>query len=184
MMEIKQGDIVTLQFDNLVSSNTFIVNLVSGDNVFLFHPLVPEILVMAKSNQLNSVQANLKDSSERCLDFAKNNKQYLDYNTVADLEALCMYFVLKRKLTPRQKHHLSSMCGKIAATKLNDNIQEAMNCVKKNEGLLDEFNDMWYRKFNGLFSGRIQITSSKQRDAIFNIAGFILAELETPTVSK
>lgn len=181
---IQTGDVVTIPFENLVSSNTFIVDTVVGDDALLYHPLFPKILVKEQVVKLNKVQANLKDSTERSLDFANNNKKYLDYNTTADLESLCTYFVVRRKLTPRQKSLLSSICGKIAGIKFNDNIQEAMNLIKKNEGVLDDFNGMWYRNFKSLFVGRQPITSKKQRDAIFNIAGFVLAELETPVAPK
>ena len=188
MNKVKKGDVVTLEFENLVSSNTFIVESTSLEEgeVLLKHPLFPKILIKAKDVKLNSVYANLKDSTERCLDFANNNKQLLDYNTVADLEALCAYFVVTRKLTPRQKHTLSSMCGRIASIKFNDDTKIAIKYVKENAGVLDEFNSMWYRKFynSGLFSGRHSYASTKQREVIFNIAGAVLAELETPTASK
>lgn len=188
--EIKKGDIVTKSFDNVVSSNTYIVDEVIIDNsdetsdALLIHPLFPDILVRAKFSELNKVAPNVKDSTERSLDFASNNKKFLDYNTVADLEALCVYFVVRRKITPRQKHMLSSICGTIASIKFNDDIKEAMIFVRKNEGLLDEFNGMWYRNFKGLFSGQQLITSKKQKDAIYNIAGFVLAESEIPSVPK
>ena len=100
------------------------------------------------------------------------------------ISALCLYFVVRRKLTPRQKNLLSNICGQIAGIKLNDDIKYAMSLVASHEAILDEFNLMWYRNFSGLFSGRQNITSRKQRSAIFNIAGFVLAELERPSVSK
>jgi hypothetical protein len=43
---------------------------------------------------------------------------------------------------------------------------------------------MWYRNFQGLFSGRQPITSKKQRASIFNITGFVMAELETPVATN
>ena len=192
VLTIKKGDIVTKSFDNLVSSNTYIVDsilipettgLISTE-ALVFHPLFPTVLLREDLSNLNQVSANLKDSSERSLDFANGNKSVLDYNTVADLEALCMYFVVRRKITPRQKHMLSSICGSIASIKFNDDVKLAMDFVKKNEGLLDEFNGMWYRNFKGLFSGQQQITSKKQKDAVFNITGFVLAESENPSVPK
>lgn len=183
-MTITKNDIVTCPFDNSVSSNTFVVDEVVGSTAILKHPLLPEVLVRKNLADLNKVGPNLKDSTERSLDFAKNNIKYLDYNTSADLEALCLYFVFKRKLTPRQKGTLSNTCGFIASIKLNNDIKEAMDLIKRNEGILDEFNAMWYRNFKNLFIGRQQITSKKQRSAIFNIAGFIMAELETPSTAK
>lgn len=181
---VQVDDIVTVKLENPAASNTYIVDTVIDDHALLKHPLFPRCLVKFKIEDLNRVSPNVKDSIERSLDFASRNKQYLDYNTCADLEALCMYFVFCRKLTPRQKSILSNICGTIASIKLDNDINAAMESIKENAALLDEFNSMWYRNFNGLFSGTQPITSKKQRAAIFNIAGFVLAELETPTASR
>lgn len=176
------GEIVTVKFENVVSSNTYIVESDDGDTVLLCHPLFSACLMRFSKRQLDIVSPNVKDSIERALDYVKNNAQYLDYNTLADHEALCMYFVIRRKLTPRQKSILSNICGTIASIKLNNDVKVAMELVTANSAVLDEFNAMWYRNFSGLFSGRQPITSKKQRAAIFNIAGFVMAELERPTV--
>lgn len=179
MDQIKNGDIVTIE-----SGDTYIVDRDEGDTVLLSHPLYNRTLIRVDKATLNVSGAKLKDSAERSLDFARQNLKFLDYNTTADLEALCLYYVVTRKLTPRQKSILSNICGTIASIILNNEIKDAMKLVQQNEGLLDEFNAMWYRNFNGLFTGRQAITSKKQRSAIFNIAGFVLAELKTPTVQK
>ena len=182
--KIKVHDIVTISFDNLVSSNTFKVKDIIEDEALLFHPLFPTVFVKKKLSECNLIAPNLKDSTERGLDFANSNKEYLDYNTIADLESLCLYFVIRRKLTPRQKFTLAKMCGTIASHKFNNDLAAAMAFIVKNEGVLDEFNRMWYGNFSGLFSGKQRITSKKQRAAIFNIAGFALAELEIPSTPK
>lgn len=184
MDSLKIGDIVTVSFDNLVSSNTFIVKDFNQNEALLYHPLFPSVYIKEELNNLNLVAPNIKDSTERGLDFANANRKYLDYNTIADLESLCLYFVVKRKLTPRQKFSLANMCGTIASHMFNNDIKAAMTYITRNEGILDEFNSMWYRNFNGLFTGKQPITSKKQRAAIFNIAGFALAELEIPTTAK
>ena len=74
--------------------------------------------------------------------------------------------------------------GFIAITKLQDDISNAMALISKNAAILDEFNAMWYNNFSGLFKRNQPITSKKQRQAIFNIAGFVLAELENIVVFK
>lgn len=178
------GEVVTVRFDNKVSSNAYIVDSDQGDDLLLFHPLFPKCLLRVSKTEIDLVAPNIKDSTERSLDFANANQTYLDYNTLADKEALCLYFVVRRKLTPTQKKLLSNICGSIAAIKLNDDVKAAMSLIKENEGILDEFNAMWYRNFNGLITGRQAITSKKQRDAIFNIAGFVMAELERPVAPK
>lgn len=183
-IEVKQNEIVTVAFENGVSSNTYIVDSIDGDTALLKHPLFDQCLIRYPVAALNKVSPNVKDSIERSLDFARKNSSYLDYNTEADLEALCLYFVIKRKLTPRQKSILSAICGIIASIKLNNDVKEAMQLVANHEGILDEFNLMWYRNFAGLFTGKQPITSKKQRSAIFNIAGFVMAELKTPVIAK
>lgn len=182
-MAIQKNSIVTVDLNNS-SSNTFIVDTVEQDSVLLSHPLAPGILIRVSNDQINKTSANLKDSLERGIDYANANRQYLDYNTSADLDSLGMYFTLKRKLTPSQKQVLANICGVIASAKFNDNIREAMNFVTKNQSILDDFNLMWYNNFKALFTGQQIITSKKQKTAIFNIAGYVLAELENPTANR
>lgn len=179
-----QDEVVTIKFDNAVSSNTYLVAADLGSEVLLYHPLFPSCLLKYSKSEVDNVSPNVKDSTERSLDFIRKNSNYLDYNAQADHEALCMYFVVKRKLTPRQKNLMSNMAGTIASIKLNNDVKAAMELVKNNAAILDEFNSMWYRNFGRLFSGRQLITSKKQRAAIFNIAGFVMAELERPMATN
>lgn len=178
------GEIVTVKFENMVSSNTYTVEADDGETVLLNHPLFPVALIRYPKSLVDKVAPNVKDSIERSLDFVNKNIRFLDYNTIADHEALCLYFVVRRKLTPRQKSILSNICGTIASIKLNNDVRAAMELVTGNSAVLDEFNAMWYRNFQGLFSGKQPITSKKQRAAIFNIAGFVMAELERPVAAN
>jgi hypothetical protein len=184
-MQIKSGDIVTLK-SNGSASNTYLVDSFEmwSDSVLLTHPLAKGLLLRVKSEDVNKVSANIKDSMERSLDFANSSREFLDFNTNQDLDALCMYFFVKRKLTPRQKYTLANICGILATVKFNSDLHETMLFIKANVSLLDEFNLMWYNNFKGLFSGRQPITSKKQRSAIFNIAGYLMAELKTPFSSR
>ena len=185
-MSLKQGDLVTVMLENDKVSNTYIFQRLVGEDLRaqLSHPLYPGILIEKDIRLLNKVGPQLKDSIERSLDYAMTFKTYLDYNSVADLESLCMYHIVTKKLTPRQKRVLSGLCGSIAAIKLNNEIKDAMEIIVENEGVLDEFNRMWYNNFSGLFKGNQQITSKKQRGSIFNIAGFVLSQLHTPSIIK
>lgn len=178
------GTIVTIDLKNDFVSNTYFIHKDLGETVLLSHPLFPTCLLEVNKEELDKTSPIMKDSIERNLIFANNFKEVLDFNSIADLEALCLYFVIKRQLTPRQKNILSSINGKIASLKFYDNLQEAMNFIKKNSALLDDFNTMWFNNFKGLFSGEQQITSPKQRSAIFNMAGFLLAEVYTQKVIK
>ena len=181
---IDKGSIVTVDVNSETSSNTYIVHEKVGDKCFLYHPIFPECFIEKNINELNKIAARIKDSTERGLNFALNSKKYLDYNTLADLEALCLYFSIRRKLTPRQKHLLSTICGTIASIKLNNNTDQAIKLIIENEGLLDDFNKMWYHNFRKLFNGQQVITSKKQRSSIFNIAGFVFAELNYPITER
>ena len=179
-MKLDKGTVVTVDLKNN-TSNTFVIDTDEGATVLLSHPLAKDVLIRKWKADVNTTAANIKDSSERCIDYANSNKSYLDYNTAGDLESVGIFFALKRKLTPRQKQTLANICGIIASVKFNNDLREAMNFVTKNSSMLDEFNAMWFNNFKGLFSGSQQITSKKQRSAIFNIAGYVLAEMENPT---
>lgn len=181
---INTGEIVTLDFGDLPISNTYIVDSVEDKTLLLSHPLSPDILIRVPKNSVNKVVAQVKDSSERMLDFVRSNSQYLGYRQKADLEALALYYVVHRKLSDNQKKTLSNMTGIIASIHFNNDIQLAMKYIQNHEGLLDDFNSLWYNNFSKLFTGEKRLKSSKQRAALFNIAGFVLAELATPSTSK
>lgn len=184
-MSVKVGETVTLNV-NSGASNTYYVDSIDmfSDTALLTHPLANGLLLRAKLSELNTVSATIKDSTERSLDFANDNRQFLDFSTNQDLDSLCMYFFVKRRLTPRQKHTLANLCGILASVKFNNDLRATMNFVSHNVSLMDEFNLMWYNNFKGLFSGRQPVTSKKQRGAIFNIAGYLMAELKTPFSSR
>lgn len=182
-MTLNKNDVVTLSL-NTQSSNTYLVDTDEGETVLLTHPLSAGLLLRAPKSSVNLVSANVKDSTERCLDFANSHRKMLDYNTNLDLDALGVCFFMTRRLTPRQKFVLANICGILAAIKFNNDLKASMDFVSKNSTLLDEFNMMWYNNFKALFLGRQPVTSKKQRGAIFNIAGYVLAELETPSIPK
>ena len=182
-MDIKPQDLVTVQLENDVS-NTYIVYKVMDDEALLYHPLSPEVYIIRKTEQLNKVAPNIKDSTERALDFALFYSKYLDYNSLADLEALSLFYVVRKKLTPKQKNILSAMCGMIACILMDNDIAKVSKYIKENHALFDDFNRMWYNNFQGLFNGTQPITSKKQRASIFNMAGFLMAELMNQTVKR
>lgn len=181
--EIKLGDIVTYEVAKN-ASNTFIVDSIIDDIVFLRHPLNEDCVLKVSYCDLNEAAPVLKDDMERCLDYAKKNTDYLDFNSKGDLESICLYFVYKRQLTAKQKNTLSNICGLITSIKFSNDVQEAMKFIVSNEGVLDDYNQMWYNNFQGLFNGKQPITSKKQRASIFNIAGFVAAQLENPSAAK
>jgi hypothetical protein len=182
-MNFEKNQIVTVDLSKS-ASNTFLVDKDEGQTILVTHPLAEGALLRVSKLDVNTVNPNIKDSMERSIDYINNNRQFLDYNSIGDIEAIGLYFAIKRKLTHRQKQTVANMCGVLASVKLGNDIKEAILTVNKNSSILDDFNLMWFNNFADLFSGRKPIVSSKQRRAIFNIAGHVLAELENPTASR
>ena len=179
-LDIKINEVVTVKLEKETVSNTFVVDsILNEDCVLLKHPLAPKIFIKEYKDHLNNAPPTVKGSQDRALYFLNNNRDLLDYNGKRDLDALCMFFVVTRDLTPKQKKILADLSGKVANIKFDGNVKKAMSYVKTNEAVLDDFNRMWYNNFYKLFNGRQEISSTKQSNAIFNITGFILSEMES-----
>jgi hypothetical protein len=184
MQILQPGQTVTYD-QKTKASNTYILSdIVNEDTALLTHPLYPSVFIKAEVKSLNTVSAVLKDDTERCLDFANNFKNVLDADLQGTLDGLCMYFVVNKTLTAGQKKLLSNICGTIFAIKNENDVQSAMDTVNYNKKLLDDFNRMWYINFEKIFSGKKPITSSKQRTTVFNIAGFVSAQLQNPVATR
>lgn len=182
---MKKGDVVTVTLEeNNQAANTYHVYADLGDEVILSHPIHSSCLIAKKKDELNKVQPTLKDSNQRALEFALSRDTNLDHNARGELEALRVCFVLNRSLTNQQKKALSNLNGYLASIYFHNDISLAIRCVKENSAILDDFNTMWFNNFREVFAGRRQITSPKQRETIFNIAGFVLAELESQRIKK
>lgn len=175
---MKTGDLVTLKLDS-DASNTYVVvhYLVGKDEYLLEHPTIPGVCISKPREQLNTVQAQLKNSTEKCLDYVKENRDYLGYNDKIQLEELFLYHVVNKKFSPRQKQELATLCGIVANIYCNHDINIAIRIVKENEGLLDDFNFLWYSNLRGFFEGKERAVSKSQKNSIFNITGFVLAQL-------
>lgn len=178
MINIENGSTVTLAGLNPNASNTYIVDRNEGDgNVLLSHPLSGVCLMRVPEDMLNRESPRVKDSTERSLDFCNNNPECIKPQDRVNLKSLKMTFFFERELSDKQKKVLSDVCGRIASFRLRGDLNEAMSLIVRNEGLLDEFNLRWYRNFHKIFEGNQEITSQKQTDSIFNMAGFVMAEL-------
>jgi hypothetical protein len=178
-MTFEPKTIVTLQLHS-DASNTFIVDTVEEETLLLSHPLTDGILIRVPKSRVNNVAANIKNSTERSIDFANQHRKYIPQPNLHDLDSIGLYFAIYRKLSPLQKKTISNMCGLIARESLQNNIEDAKRLILKNSSMLDEFNTMWFNNFLNLLTGKLAITSEKQRMSIFNMAGFILAEMENP----
>lgn len=178
IQDLKEGEIVTLNLSNDSVSNTFVLAQLLDNGALLTHPLSPNVFIKVNQIDLNQVSPTIRCSAERILSFISKNKDILDFNSKNDLESICISFVIKRLLTPKQKKIIADLGGKAANVKFNGNIRKAIDYIIENEAVLDDFNKMWYNNFAKLFNGNQEISSAKQTNAIFNIAGFVLGEFE------
>lgn len=178
------GELVTVALKDTSVSNTFIVDMDLGDDLLLFHPIAPNSFVKYPKSSINLVSSNIKDSTERNLDFCFHYKEYLDYMSMQDLESLSVLFALRRRLTKRQLQILAHITGDIAEVLLNYNLNLAMEVTVKNEAVLDEYNRRWYTNFRKIYQGKQSAKTEKQRKPIFNIAGFIMSQLENPSATN
>lgn len=183
-MEIKTGDLVTIQLDQYnTASNVYMVVRNLGDECVLNHPLYPDCLIMKPTKALNIVGANLKNPTEKCLDFLSANIIYFNFGEVSEIYATIAYFIINRKLSSKQLKTISNYCGKVASIQLENNLSSAVKTVSNNVGVLDEFNQNWYENYKDVYTGK-KIALPHQRDSIFNQAGFVLAQLESVTAPQ
>lgn len=183
-MEIKQGDLVTVQLEeHNSSSNVYVVARKFEGESLLNHPLFPACYILKKDTELNLVSATLKNPTEKCLEFVMKNKELLFPDLVAEVKALAAYFIIQRKLSNSQLKSLAFFCGRVASAKLDNNVVLAMKTVTTNVGLLDEYNTVWFNNFKNIYEGK-KIPSPNERSSIFNQAGFVLAQLETTIVPQ
>ena len=183
----KKDDLVTIRLkDNVNASNTYIVAGILKDEpvAILYHPLHPSCLIARNFAELNKIQANGKDATERLLEFALIRQDELDHNMRGDLEALRLFYVINKTLTNHQKSQLSAIAGNLASIYFCGDVNLAIKYVNDNSAVLDTYNSMWYSNFIDLFKGKKPIVSPKQRASIFNIAGFVLAQLESLHIRK
>lgn len=180
--KMEVGSIVTLKLaENNSASNTYVISKIIDDSCLLFHPLLPDVFILRNKSDLDLVMATPKDSTLKILEFVSDYRRHLSPEDLADFEALCMYFIVHRKLANRQKHVLSSLGGKIASEYCMDDISIAIRTVQSNKALLDDFNTMWYSNFEKIFLGEKPVTSKRQRISIFNMTGFVLAQVHNKT---
>jgi hypothetical protein len=176
---IKQGDLVTVALENNTdASNTYAVARKLDGESLLSHPLFPNIFILKNDGELNLVAANIKNDEERCLSYALRYRKYLDFDTVAELESLSMYFIVYHQLSNAQKKSLANMCGTIAAMYSNNDLDKSIELVNENQALLNNFNRWWFQNLEEIFTGQKKQISRRARTSVFNIAGFILAQLE------
>ncbi len=180
MNEIKPSDVVTIELNpNSTSANVCIVDSVSDNEALLFHPLYPGCFIKRPLADLNNAPVRMKDPNEKCLHYIKHNEAMLSYVKRQELDALCVNFVVRRELTPKQLQTMADLCGDIARINLHNNMDAAVHSVVQNQGLLDAFNQRWFndKDFKPIFQRR-RTPTKKQFPILFRMAGFVLAQLE------
>lgn len=175
---MENEELLTLRLKRDEGTLTYRVVTKTAEEYHLNHPLAPNMLLICVKSSVDDIQTAGKGDCQKLLEYGKKYSKYLDFNTVSELDAICYYFVMNRNLTSTQKRSLSIICGKIASYTLNGHLQAAMKIVNDNKGLLDYFNMIWYEKFAEHFEGKKVIDTRAKRDAIFNMAGFVLSQLE------
>lgn len=175
---IKEGDLVTISLNEYRRvSNTYHVLKKLDQECILRHPLAPDCLLLKPDSELNIDFPTLQNSVEKCLFFAKKSKECLGYTMASDLEALCLYFVVKKDFSPKQRQEITNMCGKIASVVLGNNITSAIMIIKENKPLLDEYNHALVNEIAHILKDPLSLKSKAERYKIFNITGFLLAQL-------
>ena len=177
MKDIKADDIVTVAVGPYqMMSNTYIVARKLINESVLVHPIAPECFILKDDSELNQTLAQGQNPVEKCLLFAKMNANILGHSMTADLDALCYYFVVRKNFTPKQRHDLANIVGKIASVILSNNLSAAAQTIKQNVALFDEYSYTLYQKNKGVADHPMEIREKTERFTLFNLAGFVLAQ--------
>lgn len=175
---IQVGDLVTISVNEFqVTSNTYRVARKLENESVLSHPLAPDCYIIRQDSDLNNSFPSMQSQVEKCLAFAQRNKDALGHTMAEELDGLCFYLVIKKSLTAKKRADLASICGKIAAVTFGHNISAAVSTIKQNKVLLDEYNHTLYASSTKFLNDPLSIVNKVDRYKIFNIAGFLLAQL-------
>ena len=175
---VKPGSLVTIDAKNK-QINTYKVKFLldNGNLALLHHPLAPEVYLLEEINNLNNTLANLRSPLENCIRFCLKNSEYLNYDERLDLDAIALYYVVRRVLSNQQKASLAKITGKVASILNTYNISKCVEIVNKNLHLLDEFNKYWYNNLEKVFKDPEKVRSKNQKRSIYNISGFVMAQI-------
>ena len=177
MKTIKENDIVTVSVGPYQAmSNTYIVARKLPEESILVHPIAMDCCIIKSDTELNQALAQGQNPVEKCLLFAKFNVNILGHSTTADLDALCYYFVVRKTFTPKQRHDLANIVGKIASVILSNNLSAAVQTIKQNVALFDEYSYTLYQKNKPIIEHPLEVREKTERFTIFNLAGFVLAQ--------
>jgi len=172
---------VTLANNNGESNVYILTRELENDLVLLSHPLAPEVFILKVKSELNHVIATSKSPYERCLEFIVKSRDYFDYERRAEIDCLCTNFVANRRFTDRLRNLVARLVGVPAKVQFQDSIKAAIDYVNKNKALFDDYHNRVYhnKTYQPFFSGQAYPDEARQRETIFNLAGFLLAQIQT-----
>ncbi len=183
---IQKGEIVTVQLDEFSTfSNTYIVAGMADDKVLLCHPIMPDLFILREEAELNTVQPRLKNELEKHLEFVMKHRNLLDYVGQSEIESIVAHFIRTKQLTKKHRNNISSLGGEISKIYFNTELSFARKIITENVPLLDEYNKAWFMNsvFNKVLRGN-RPANPNQTDIIFNMAGFVLSQLEVNIVKR
>jgi hypothetical protein len=180
--DLRPGDLVTVKSKySSTYSNTYKVGYVVGEKVLLYHPMYPDCYIEENLIDLDKEMPRLKSSIEKCIEYAIKNKSFFDYSKNVELDSVRLYLAVNKTLSSKQKSSISEMCAKIATIVFEGEATVAAEFVNKNKGVLDGYNDIYHNHLGGIFSGK-KVPTPNQRETIFKVAGFVLAQMEPDVV--
>lgn len=169
--------LVTLNVGSETVSNTYVQHELQDGQVLLCHPLLPGVFLVKEKTELDLVSASPRNAEEKQLSYCNKYRKYLDFDNSSMLDSLILYHIVFKKFGNKQKSALNIICGKIAEIYCDSDLTRAVDVVNANQALLNSYNSYWYRTFDKFFNRGKQPETKQQRDAIFNMAGFVLAQL-------
>lgn len=182
-MKLKVGDTATIVLGQANTPCSYKIDSIESDTVLLSHPFLRGLLLRYPSDQLDKMSPPIMSSTERGLFFVlQKHGAYLNYYDHQSILALATHFALERKLTSDQLRVLSTVLGQIAKIELSGSLNVAMKLLLDNEVLLDEFNTTWFNIFKPYLTKAKPVYKENHRTAIFNMAGFVLAEVARVSV--
>lgn len=162
---------------------TFTLAHIESDWILLRHQLVPDIFIKTSLDKIRPFEVYNASSIERNLKYLSNNSSFLNYNDLCELESISIFYFIKNKISSSQLKRIAELQGKLSSIKFHGDINKAIDLVNENKGILDSFNQRWYEHYTRFFSKAQVPVMENQRKAIFNIAGFVLSELNI-TIDK
>lgn len=156
---------------------TYILDSFEGKSALLRHAFIEGLLLRVPLDSIMPFQIYSSRPVDRSLKFLNDNKSLLNYVDNCELEAINCVFFLKNIISTAQLQKIAQMQGKLASIHFSGDINKAIDLVNVNEKILDSFNQRWYSHYSRFFSKQQIPLMDNQRNAIFNIAGFVLSEL-------